>query len=117
MDDNMYEKLTTTFFSMFLASMAITTIAQLTIMLVIVFADISGKELLIGASIVSVTFFGAFGSFRMLSNIGNLIQDMSDKLGSTTYGADAKSVPVAVLRLVFPIIILIVGIIQFTYVI
>ena len=116
MDENIRTNLMTNFFFIMIIILAVTTIAQLTIMLTIVFGNISGKEFLVGASIVASTFFGAFGTFRMLSNISKLIEDMSDEMSKTNYGVETQNVPVHILRFVFPLVILIVGIIQFSYV-
>ena len=47
--------------------------------MVIVFGNITGKELLVAASVVGPTLIGAFGIIRLLTNFMVLIKDMDEK--------------------------------------
>ena len=112
MDQNLRQSIQTNTFYYFLIVMVLTTISQLSTMMVIVFADISGKELLVAASVVAPTIIGAFGIIRILTNFMSLIKDMDNKMTSTNYGKEVQNIPIHILRFVFSGIFIIVAIIQ-----
>ena len=112
MDQNLRQSIQTNTFYYFLIVMVLTTISQLSTMLVIVFGNVSGKELLVSASVVGPTLIGAFGIIRLLTNFMVLIKDMDEKIASTNYGKEVKNIPIHILRFVFSGIFVIVAIIQ-----
>ena len=112
MDQNLRQSIQTNTFYSFLIVMVLTTISQLSTMMVIVFADISGKELLVAASVVAPTIIGAFGIIRILTNFMFIIKDMDNKMTSTNYGKEIQTIPIHILRFVFSGIFIIVAIIQ-----
>ena len=73
---------------------AITTVAQLTTMHVISFADINGKESVVAASIIGPALLGSFGIIRIMSNMQHLVADMDDDMKSTNYGSAIQLVSV-----------------------
>ena len=73
---------------------------------------ITGKELLVAASVVGPTLIGAFGIIRLLTNFMVLIKDMDEKIASTNYGEEVQNIPIHILRFVFSGIFVIVAIIQ-----
>ena len=86
MDQNLRQSIQTNTFYYFLIVMVLTTISQLSTMLVIVFGNVTGKELLVAASVVGPTLIGAFGIIRLLTNFMVLIKDMDEKIATTNYG-------------------------------
>ena len=112
MDQNLRQSIQTNTFYYFLIVMVLTTISQLSTMMVIVFGNISGKELLVAASVVAPTIIGAFGIIRILTNFMVLIKDMDEKISKTNYGKEVQTIPLHILRFVFSGIFVIVAIIQ-----
>ena len=111
MDQNLRQSIQTNTFYYFLIVMVLTTISQLSTMMVIVFGNITGKELLVAASVVGPTLIGAFGIIRLLTNFMVLIKDMDEKIASTNYGEEVQNIPIHILRFVFSGIFVIVAII------
>ena len=68
MDQNLRQSIQTNTFYYFLIVMVLTTISQLSTMMVIVFGNVTGKELLVSASVVGPTLIGAFGIIRLLTS-------------------------------------------------
>ena len=112
MDQNLRQSIQTNTFYYFLIVMVLTTISQLSTMMVIVFADINGKELLVAASVVGPSIIGAFGIIRLLTNFMVIIKDMDEKIAATNYGIEVQNIPINILRFVFSGIFIIVAIIQ-----
>ena len=112
MDQILRQSIQTNNFYYFLIVMVLTTISQLSTMMVIVFGNISGKELLVAASVVGPTIIGAFGIIRLLTNFMVLIKDMDEKISETNYGKELQNIPFHILRFVFSGIFVIVAIIQ-----
>ena len=112
MDQQIRASLQSSTFYSFLIIMCITTISQLTTMMSILFADISGKELLVAATVVASGFFGGFGIIRTMTNLSLLMHEMDQKTASTNWGKEMQAIPVSVLRFVFAAIFIIVAIIQ-----
>ena len=112
MDQNLRQSIQTNTFYYFVILMVLTTISQLSTMMVIVFGNISGKELLVAASVVGPTIIGAFGIIRLLTNFMVLIKDMDEKISKTNYGKEVQNIPIHILRFVFSGIFVIVAIIQ-----
>ena len=94
--------------------MILTTISQLTTMTVIVFADISGKENLIAASVIGPALIGSFGIIRLLTNMGYLVADMDKDMKATTYGAGISAIPFSMLKLIFAAIFVVIAVVQLT---
>ena len=88
MDQNLRQSIQTNNFYYFLIVMVLTTISQLSTMMVIVFGNISGKELLVAASVVGPTIIGAFGIIRLLTNFMVLIKDMDEKISKISSSND-----------------------------
>ena len=76
MDQNLRASIQTSTFYYFMIVTTLTTISQLTTMSVIVFADISGKENVVAASVIGPALLGAFGIIRLLTNMTHLVADM-----------------------------------------
>jgi hypothetical protein len=112
MDQNIRASIQTSTFYYFLIIVVLTTISQLVTMLTIVFGDISGKELVIAATVVASGFFGAFGIVRIMTNLHLIMHEMDDKTASTNWGREMQALPLKVLRFVFSGIFLVVAIIQ-----
>ena len=70
-------------------------------MMVICFADISGKQNVVAASILFPTLLGAFGIIRIMTNMQHVIADMDDATKSTNFGTTAQATPISALKLVF----------------
>tara|TARA_B110000093_G_C12850135_1_gene358943 strand:- start:153 stop:440 length:288 start_codon:yes stop_codon:yes gene_type:complete len=88
------------------------TVAQLTTMTVIVFADITGKESVVAASVIGPSLIGAFGIIRLLTNMEYLVRDMDDKMRATVYGAGTNAIPFSILKLIFAAIFVVIAIVQ-----
>ena len=101
MDQNLRQSIQTNTFYYFLIVMVLTTISQLSTMMVIVFGNISGKELLVAASVVGPTIIGAFGIIRILTNFMVLLKDMDETISKTNYGKEVQNIPLHILRFVF----------------
>ena len=101
MDQSLRSSIQTSTFYYFLIVMFITTVAQLTTMIVIMFADISGKEHLVAASVVGPALLGAFGTIRMLTNMKLIVGEMDAKMLATNWGKEISSIPCGILKFVF----------------
>ena len=112
MDQNIRATFQVSTFYYFMIIFSMTSIGQLITMLTIVFADITGKELLVTATVVATAFFGAFGTVRILTNMSLLLNEMDDKTAATNYGREMQAIPLLVLRFVFAAVFIIVAIIQ-----
>ena len=96
MDQTLRASIQTSTFYYFMIAMILTTSGQLTTMTVIVFADISGKENLVAASVIGPALIGAFGIIRLLTNMGYLVADMDKDMKATTYGAGISAIPFSI---------------------
>ena len=112
MDQQLRASLQINTFYYFLIVVVLTTISQLSTMAVILFADISGKELLVTASVIAPTILGAFGIIRIMTNLMFIMNEMDEKTAASNWGKEMQSIPLSVLRFIFSGIFLIVGIIQ-----
>ena len=112
MDQNLRQSIQTNTFYYFLIVMVLTTISQLSTMMVIVFGNISGKELLVAATVVVSGFFGAFGIIRVMTNLHLLMHELDTKTAATNWGKEMQAIPISVLRFVFAGLVVIVAIIQ-----
>ena len=112
MDQNLRASIQTSTFYYFMIVMILTTIAQLSTMMVIVFADIDGKENVVAASVIGPCLLGAFGIIRLLTNMTYLVSDMDDKMKSSNYGSTMQSIPFPILKIIFALIFVIVAVIQ-----
>ena len=92
MDQNLRAAIQTSTFYYFLIAIVLLTIAQLTTMMVIVLADISGKENVVAASVIGPGLVGVFAIFRMMTNMQYL--------------------PFSVLKFVFALIFVVVAAVQ-----
>ena len=101
MDQNLRQSIQSTTFYYFLSVVAITTFAQLATLMVICFADLSGKENVVAASVIFPTLLGAFGIIRIMTNMQHIIADMDDAMKSTNFGTTVSATPISVLKLVF----------------
>ena len=112
MDQNLRASIQTSTFFYFLIVVCLVTVAQLTTMTVIVFADITGKESVVGASVIGPSLIGAFGIIRLLTNMEYLVRDMDDKMRATVYGAGTNAIPFSILKLIFAAIFVVIAIVQ-----
>ena len=86
MDQTVRASIQTSTFYYFMIVMVLTTISQLSTMMVIVFADIEGKESVVAASVIGPCLIGSFGIIRLLTNMTLLVSDMDEKMKSSNYG-------------------------------
>lgn len=100
------------YFFYFLIVVVLTTLSQLAKMIIIVFGDISGKELLVAASVVASGFFGAFGIIRIMTNFHLILHEMDDLTATANWGAEMLAIPLKIIRFAFSGIFLVVAIIQ-----
>ena len=112
MDQNLRASIQTSTFYYFLIIVALVTISQLATMMVIVFADISGKESVVAASVIGPCLVGAFGIIRLMTNMHYLVSDMDDAMKATTYGAGISAIPFPILKLVFALIFVVIAVVQ-----
>ena len=112
MDQNLRASIQTSTFFYFLIVVCLVTVAQLTTMTVIVFADITGKESVVAASVIGPSLIGAFGIIRLLTNMEYLVRDMDDKMRATVYGAGTNAIPFSILKLIFAAIFIVIAIVQ-----
>ena len=112
MDQHLRQSIQSTTFFYFLIVVAITTFSQIATMMVICFADISGKENVVAASVIFPTLLGAFGIIRIMTNMQHIIADMDDAMKSTNFGTTVSATPISVLKLVFAAFFIIVGLVQ-----
>ena len=104
MDQNLRASIQTSTFYYFMIGVAIVTISQLPTMMVIVFADIEGKENVVAASVIGPCLIGAFGIIRLLTNMTLLVSDMDDEMKSSNYGSAMQSIPFPILKIIFAFI-------------
>ena len=112
MDQNLRAAIQTSTFYYFLIAIVLLTIAQLTTMMVIVLADISGKENVVAASVIGPGLVGVFAIFRMMTNMQYLVSDMDDGMRATNYGVAMPAIPFSVLKFVFALIFVVVAAVQ-----
>ena len=112
MDQNIRSKAQVATFYYFLIIMVLTTISQLTTMAIIIFGDISDKELLVAATVFVSGFMGAFGIVRVMTNLKLLINEMDKATASTNYGKEMQAIPLSLLRFVFAGLFAAVAVIQ-----
>ena len=112
MDQNIRANAQISTFYYFLIIMVLTTISQLTTMAIIIFGDISDKELLVAATVFVSGFMGAFGIVRIMTNMKLLINEMDKATASTNYGKEMQAIPLSLLRFVFAGVFAAVAIIQ-----
>ena len=112
MDQNIRAMLQSSTFFYFLIIISLTTVSQLVTMMAILFADLTGKELLVAATVVVSGFFGAFGIVRVMTNLHLLMHELDAKTAATNWGKEMQAIPLSVLRFVFAGLVAIVAIIQ-----
>ena len=112
MDQTLRASIQTSTFYYFMIVVVLTTISQLSTMVVIVFADIEGKENVIAASVIGPCLIGSFGIIRLLTNMTLLVSDMDDKMKNSNYGNAMQSIPFPILKIIFALIFVIVAVIQ-----
>ena len=115
MDQNLRASIQASTFYYFMIGVAIVTISQLSTMMVIVFADIEGKENVVAASVIGPCLIGAFGIIRLLTNMTLLVSDMDDEMKSSNYGSAMQSIPFPILKIIFAFIFIIIAVIQLYY--
>ena len=82
MDQNLRSSIQTSTFYYFMIVLVITTISQLSTMMVIIFGEIDGKENVVAASVVGPCLLGAFGIIRLLTNMTHIVSDMDEEIKS-----------------------------------
>ena len=112
LDQNLRASIQTSTFYYFMIGVAIVTISQLSTMIVIVFADIEGKENVVAASVIGPCLIGAFGIIRLLTNMTFLVSDMDDEMKSSNYGSAMQSIPFPILKIIFALIFILIAVIQ-----
>ena len=112
MDQNLRASIQSSTFYYFMIGVAIVTISQLSTMMVIVFADIEGKENVVAASVIGPCLIGAFGIIRLLTNMTLLVSDMDDEMKNSNYGSAMQSIPFPILKIIFALIFIIIAVIQ-----
>ena len=112
MDPQLRSSIQTSTFFYFLIAVCLVTVAQLTTMVVIVFADITGKESVVAASVIGPSLLGAFAIIRLLTNMSYLVEDMDNQMKSTNYGAGISAIPFSALKLVFAAIFVVIAVVQ-----
>ena len=112
MDQTLRASIQTSTFYYFMIVMVLTTISQLSTMMVIIFADIQGKENVVAASVIGPCLIGSFGIIRLLTNMTLLVSDMDDKMKSSNYGNAMQSIPFPILKIIFSLIFIIIAVIQ-----
>ncbi len=114
MDQTLRASIQTSTFYYFMIVTTLTTISQLTTMSVIIFADISGKENVVAASVIGPALLGAFGIIRLLTNMTHLVADMDKDMKATNYGTTMSGIPFPILKLIFAAIFIIIALVQLT---
>ena len=112
MDQTVRASIQASTFYYFMIVLVLTTISQLSTMMVIVFADIEGKENVVAASVIGPCLLGSFGIIRLLTNMTLIVSDMDDKMKSSNYGNAMQSIPFPILKILFAIIFVIIALIQ-----
>ena len=113
MDQNLRSSIQTSTFYYFMIVLVITTISQLSTMMVIIFGEIDGKENVVAASVVGPCLLGAFGIIRLLTNMTHIVSDMDEEMKSSNYGSTMQSIPFPILKILFAVIFVVIAIIQF----
>ena len=114
MDQILRQSIQTNTFYYFLIVMVLTTISQLSTMMVIIFGDISGKENVVAASVIGPALIGAFGIIRLLTNMSYLVADMDKDMKATTYGTGISAIPFSILKFIFAAIYVVIALVQLT---
>ena len=112
MDQTVRASIQASTFYYFMIVLVLTTISQLSTMMVIIFADIQGKENVVAASVIGPCLIGSFGIIRLLTNMTLLVSDMDDKMKSSNYGNAMQSIPFPILKIIFALIFIIIAVIQ-----
>ena len=112
MDQTVRASIQASTFYYFMIVLVLTTISQLSTMMVIIFADIQGKENVVAASVIGPCLIGSFGIIRLLTNMTLLVSDMDDKMKSSNYGNAMQSIPFPILKIIFSLIFIIIAVIQ-----
>jgi hypothetical protein len=112
MDQNIRASIQISTFYYFLIILSLTTISQISTMMVISFADLSGKELMVAATVVASAFFGAFGIVRIMTNLSLIMNEMDKGTAGTNWGTEMQAIPLSLLRFVFAAVVVAVAIIQ-----
>ena len=112
MDQSLRASLQTNTFYYFLISVVLVTISQLSTMMIIVLADITGKECVVAASVIGPCLVGAFGIIRLLTNMAHLASDTDDAIKATNYGAAMIATPFSALKIMFALIFVAVAAVQ-----
>ena len=112
MDQNIRAKAQVSTFYYFLIIMVLTTISQLTTMAIIIFGDISDKELLVAATVFVSGFMGAFGIVRILTNLKLIMHEMDEGTASTNFRKEMQAIPLSILKFVFAGLFAAVAVIQ-----
>jgi len=114
MDQTLRASIQSSTFYYFMIAMTLTTISQLSTMAVIVFGDISGKEIIVAASVIGPALIGAFGIIRLLTNMSYLVADMDKDMKATAYGTGISGIPFSILKVVFAAIFVVIALVQLT---
>ena len=114
MDQTLRASIQSSTFYYFMIAMTLTTISQLSTMAVIVFGDISGKEIIVAASVIGPALIGAFGIIRLLTNMSYLVADMDKDMKATAYGTGISAIPFSILKVVFAAIFVVIALVQLT---
>ena len=112
MDQNIRAKLQVSTFYYFLIIIVLTTLSQLTTMAAIIFGDISGKELMVAATVFVSGFMGAFGIVRIFTNLKLIMNEMDEVTASTNFGKEMQAIPLSILKFVFAGLFAAVAVIQ-----
>ena len=112
MDQNLRSSIQTSTFYYFMIVLVITTISQLSTMMVIIFGEIDGKENVVAASVVGPCLLGAFGIIRLLTNMTHIVSDMDEEMKSSNFGSTMQSIPFPILKILFAAIFVAIAIIQ-----
>ena len=112
MDQTLRSQIVANTFYYFLITVALVTISQLSTMMIIVLADITGKECVVAASVIGPCLVGAFGIIRLLTNMQKLASDTDDAMKATNYGAAMIATPFSVLKIMFALIFVAVAAVQ-----
>ena len=112
MGQNLRSSIQSSTFYYFMIVLVLTTISQLSTMMVIVFAEIDGKENVVAASVIGPCLLGAFGIIRLLTNMTHLVSDMDEEMKSSNYGSTMQTIPFPILKILFAAIFVVIAIIQ-----
>ena len=112
MDQNLRSSIQTSTFYYFMIVLVITTISQLSTMMVIIFGEIDGKEKVVAAAVIGPCLLGAFGIIRLLTNMTHIVSDMDEEMKSSNYGSTMQSIPFPILKILFAVIFVVIAVIQ-----